>query len=83
MWLGGAGLLTLLGLAATTYGFAVGAADNTSLLVVGIVLSLLLGASTYSLGAGRVQWRVQIDKGNHELRFQALHDALTGLPNRA
>jgi diguanylate cyclase (GGDEF)-like protein len=79
----GAGLLTLLGLGAAAYGFADGAADNPSLLVVGTVLSLLLGASIYSLGSGRLHWRAQIDKRNDEFQFQALHDSLTGLPNRA
>jgi diguanylate cyclase (GGDEF)-like protein len=52
-------------------------------LVSGLALSLLLGALIYLLGSGRAQSRVLVDERTDELRFQALHDSLTGLPNRA
>jgi len=53
------------------------------LLAGGIALSLLLGALIYILGSGRAHSRELADERTDELRFQALHDALTGLPNRA
>jgi diguanylate cyclase (GGDEF)-like protein len=52
-------------------------------LASGLALSLLLGALIYLLGSGRAQSRVLVDERTDELRFQALHDSLTGLPNRA
>ena len=43
----------------------------------------VVGRPELSFGIGQAHWRVLIDERNHELQFQALHDSLTGLPNRA
>jgi diguanylate cyclase (GGDEF)-like protein len=83
VWIGGAACLALIGVGASAYSFVAGASGVIPVLLVGTVVSLLFGAVTYRLGTGTARWRLLIDKRNDELHFQALHDSLTGLPNRA
>jgi diguanylate cyclase (GGDEF)-like protein len=83
LWIGGAASLALIGVGGSAYSFVAGASGVIPVLLVGIVVSLLFGAVTYLLGTGTARWRLSIDERNHELHFQALHDSLTGLPNRA
>jgi diguanylate cyclase (GGDEF)-like protein len=58
-------------------------ATALALLFGGILLSLLLGALIYALGTGRARATTMVRERTEELQFQALHDPLTGLPNRA
>jgi diguanylate cyclase (GGDEF)-like protein len=52
------------------------------LLLAGISLSALLSGLVYALGTGRDRARRLVGLRTAELRHQALHDGLTGLPNR-
>jgi diguanylate cyclase (GGDEF)-like protein len=53
------------------------------LLVVGVLLSGTLGLLVIVLSTGRTRARALVREKTSELSHQALHDPLTGLPNRA
>jgi diguanylate cyclase (GGDEF)-like protein len=57
--------------------------NSLALLAGGTLLSLLVGLLVLVLGTGRTRALSLVREKTRELSHQAMHDALTGLPNRA
>jgi diguanylate cyclase (GGDEF)-like protein len=57
--------------------------DALYVLIYGVLLSLLLGRLIYVLGTGRSKARKLAAVRTEQLQYQAVHDRMTGLPNRA
>jgi diguanylate cyclase (GGDEF)-like protein len=53
------------------------------LLLAGLAISVLVALLFYALATGRARAAALVRKRTQQLRFQALHDPLTSLPNRA
>jgi diguanylate cyclase (GGDEF)-like protein len=69
--------------AAAVAGGVFGQGDSTLLFLGGALLSLLLGLLVYVLGTSRSSAMQLVKERTDQLQHQALHDSLTGLPNRA
>jgi diguanylate cyclase (GGDEF)-like protein len=82
LWLTVAALLVAAGVGGSVYAYVYGAAGALPFLVFGLVLTLLFGGLVVALGTDHARSKVLVDERTDELKFQALHDSLTGLPNR-
>ena len=51
--------------------------------LVGLALAIVVSSLTLVLGASRARALERVDEQAQELRRRAMHDELTGLPNRA
>ena len=68
---------------AAVAGGVFGQGGSTLLLLGGALLSLLLALLIYVLGTSRSSAMQLVKERTDQLQHQALHDSLTGLPNRA
>ena len=61
----------------------IASAGSLALLVTGIAFSVLFGLLMFLLGTSRSRALALVSQKTDQMRHQALHDPLTGLPNRA
>jgi len=74
---------TVQSLAAAGASGIFGHRNALALLLGGTMLSLLVGLLVFVLATGRTRALALVREKTSELSYQATHDALTGLPNRA